>query len=279
MLTSYEKQAYTFALSWYNDQGITDVWADKPIDRTKTSEGALSKSLNHTKPSLEPAAPPIAAIIGSAQARQEAIKTVQRVKTLDQLRSAIGGFEGLSIRKTALNMVFSDGNPQAEIMLVGEAPGADEDRQGKPFVGVSGQLLDKMLKCIGLDRKSDNPKDGIYISNILNWRPPGNRTPTQAEIEISLPFIEKHIQLIQPKLLILCGSISAQALLGRTDSVSKLRKTEHLYQIRSQELGLLQDPIHTFVTYHPAYLLRSPSQKKAAWSDLLGISCKIKGLQ
>src|SRR5262249_7051997 len=131
------------------------------------------------------------------------------------------------IRKTATNTVFCDGNPASPVMLVGEAPGADEDRLGRPFVGVSGQLLDRILKCIDLDRAQEDPARAIYISNILNWRPPGNRTPSPAEIEVSLPFIERHIMLAKPKLIILCGGVSAKALLGREEGISRLRKTWH----------------------------------------------------
>lgn len=163
-------------------------------------------------------------------------------------------------------------------MLVGEAPGADEDRLGKPFVGASGQLLDRIMKYIDLDRGESDPQKAIYISNILNWRPPGNRTPNPAEIEVSLPFIEKHIALIKPKILILCGGVAAKALLGRTEGISRLRKTWHDYKPQTKGLNVDDPAIPAIATYHPAYLLRTPVQKKAVWADMLSIDQKRKEL-
>jgi DNA polymerase len=144
---------------------------------------------------------------------------------------------------------------------------------GKPFVGVSGQLLDRILKCIDLDRTQEDAQRAIYISNILNWRPPGNRTPSPAEVEVSLPFIERHIQLVKPKILILCGGVSAKALLSTNDGISKLRKSWKPYRTLTPGLGQ-GDPIPAIATYHPAYLLRTPSQKKAVWEDMLNIDAK-----
>ena len=165
-------------------------------------------------------------------------------------------------------------------MLVGEAPGADEDRQGKPFVGASGQLLDRILACIGLDRTQEDPLSSVYISNILNWRPPGNRTPNPAEIAVSLPFIERHIQLVKPKILILCGGVSAKALLGRDESISRLRKGWHDYRPQTAQLQNADaQPIPAIATYHPAYLLRTPAQKRAVWADMLSVQEKRNALE
>jgi uracil-DNA glycosylase family 4 len=150
-------------------------------------------------------------------------------------------------------------------MLVGEAPGADEDRQGLPFVGVSGQLLDKILACIDLSRTAEDPAKAVYISNILNWRPPGNRTPSDSEVAISLPFIRRHIELVRPKCLILCGGVSAKALLGSGDSISRLRGKFH------DVMG-----IPAIATYHPSYLLRTPAQKRAVWADMLMLKEKMR---
>jgi DNA polymerase len=151
-------------------------------------------------------------------------------------------------------------------MLIGEAPGAQEDRQGKPFVGPSGQLLDRMLATIGLDRSK------VYITNVIYWRPPGNRTPTAAEIATCQPFLERQIELLQPKLLVFVGGIAARALLGVTEGVTKLRGRPFTYEAGDGR------SIPAIVMFHPAYLLRQPAQKRYSWRDLLAIKEKIKNL-
>lgn len=199
----------------------------------------------------------------------------------DELRELVAGFEGLAIKKTAMNLVFSDGNPAAAVMVVGEAPGADEDRMGLPFVGASGQLLDKILASIGLSRRADDPRTAAYIANILNWRPPGNRNPTPGEVSVCLPLIERHIMLVKPKILIMAGAVSAQALLGSDQSVSKLRGRWHTYTPRTPELRAafgVSEPVLAIATYHPAYLLRTPAQKKAVWQDMLMVQDKRREL-
>jgi uracil-DNA glycosylase len=161
--------------------------------------------------------------------------------------------------------VFADGNPEARVMFVGEAPGADEDRQGLPFVGVSGQLLDRMLASIGLDRAT-----GFYITNIVFWRPPGNRTPTTNEIAVCLPFLERHIELVAPKVLVCLGGPSAKTLLGRAEGITRLRGQWHSYA--SPRMAA---PIDAMAVFHPAYLLRSPAHKREAWRDLLEIRDRL----
>ncbi len=281
---------YLAALEWQISIGADEALADHPVDRTVSAAKVLQSltandtELQTTSPSAirsVPIMPPPAVesgadILGTAQARVEAAKLAASCQNLEELRAAIAGFEGLAIRKTATNMVFSDGNPQARVMLVGEAPGADEDRAGKPFVGVSGQLLDKILHCIGLARTGDGPENAVYISNILNWRPPGNRTPSPAEIDISLPFIERHIALVQPKVLILCGGVSAKGLLGSGDSISKLRGKFHDYRPVTEGVSENTSPIPAIATYHPAYLLRTPSQKAMVWSDMLLLKSRLE---
>ena len=182
---------------------------------------------------------------------------------LAALEAGCAGFE-CELKKTATNMVFADGAPGADVMLVGEAPGADEDRQGKPFVGVSGQLLDRMLASIGLDRKS------VYITNILLWRPPGNRTPTAEETKLFLPIVRRHIELARPKLLLAVGGSSAKTLLGATEGILKLRGRWHEFETASGPVPLLP-------TLHPAYLLRSPGQKQLAWQDLRMLRRRLDG--
>lgn len=206
--------------------------------------------------------------VGAIEALEDAKLLAGAAKTLDELRDAIDKFQGLSIKRTATQMVFADGNPEARIMLVGEAPGADEDRAGRPFVGVSGQLLDKMLAAIGLSRA-----DNIYISNVVNWRPPGNRAPDDKEIALSLPFIQRHIELVNPAVLILAGGVATKALLQTNNGITKIRGRWVDYTSAG-----LQQPVPLMPLFHPAYLLRSPQHKGLAWADLLQVKRKLQAL-
>ena len=194
---------------------------------------------------------------------------------LEELRKAIAGFDGLEVKTTATNMVFADGNPNARVMVIGEAPGADEDIQGKPFVGRSGQLLDKILLSAGLSRSAKNSNNYIYISNVLNWRPPGNRTPTPQEMEIARPFIEKHIALINPDIILFAGAVAVQTLLPGAPTLAKARGKWHNYKPLTEGINL-QKPISAYALYHPAYLMRSPLQKKKAWHDMLEVIKKLQ---
>jgi DNA polymerase len=183
-------------------------------------------------------------------------------ETLDELRATLASFEGCNLRHTATNLVFADGNPQARVMFVGEAPGFEEDMQGLPFVGRSGQLLDRMIATIGLDRTS------AYIANVVPWRPPGNRTPTPQETEICRPFIERQIALVDPDLLVLLGGASAKTLFKTSEGVLRLRGRWRSYDTGRRE-------IRAMATLHPAYLLRQPLQKKLAWRDLLAVKAAL----
>ncbi|MBY0337921.1 MAG: uracil-DNA glycosylase, partial [Acetobacteraceae bacterium] len=197
-------------------------------------------------------------------AAQEAAAMAAAAATLAELRDALAAFAGSPLRETATNLVFCDGVPGAPIMLVGEAPGADEDRQGKPFVGVSGQLLDRMLASIGLSRA-----ENVYLSNILPWRPPGNRTPTDAEVAMFLPFIRRHIELAKPRLLLLLGGTAAKALLATGEGITRLRgKWNNVVASNSEVIAALP-------TLHPAYLLRNPQAKREAWADLLALKRRM----
>ena len=186
--------------------------------------------------------------------------------SLAQLEHDVKAFTGCPLKKTAINTVFSDGNPNADIMLIGEAPGADEDRQGKPFVGMSGQLLTKAFQAAGFQRDRD-----LYITNTVFWRPPGNRRPTAEELKVCLPFTERHIALVQPKLIILVGGTAVKALLNKAEGVTKLRGQWFDYASPH-----LKTSIKMTAIYHPAYLLRSPGKKKDMWQDLLRIKKFIK---
>ncbi len=193
-----------------------------------------------------PASPDEAALSARERARN--------AQNLAELEALLAEFEGCGLRVTAKSLVFADGNPQGRVMLVGEAPGGEEDRIGKPFVGRSGQLLDRMLAAIGLDRT------GVYIANVVPWRPPGNRTPTPQEVAICKPFIEKQIELADPDILVCLGGPSAQTLLNVKDGILKTRGRWFSYQTGRRE-------IRAFATLHPAYLLRQPLQKRLAWRD------------
>ncbi|MBI2713947.1 MAG: uracil-DNA glycosylase [Rhizobiales bacterium] len=191
----------------------------------------------------------------AAMAAREAAKSA---KTLDELRAILDKFDGCALKATASRLVFADGNPQAKVMLVGEAPGRDEDIEGLPFVGRSGKLLDRMLAAIGLDRSS------VYIANIVPWRPPGNRTPTPQESQICLPFILRQIELADPDILVCLGGPSAQTLLGIKEGITKTRGRWFSFNTGKRE-------IRAMPTFHPAFLLRSPLQKRFVWRDFLAI--------
>lgn len=206
----------------------------------------------------EPAAPrPVRRAAPGASADEDARRLAAAATSVAELRAAVEAFEGCALKATARNTVFSDGVETAPVLLIGEAPGKDEDQQGKPFVGRSGQLLDLMLAQIGLSRRTN-----VLISNTIYWRPPGNRDPTPGETLACLPFAERLVELVQPKLLILTGKASAHTMLRREDGVLKLRGR----RLRFEREGVV---INAMVMLHPAYLLRQPQQKRLAWADLL----------
>jgi uracil-DNA glycosylase family 4 len=251
------------ALRWLVEMGADEAVGPVPLDRFAPPP-ATAPSPAVARPSA-PVAPSPAGLARPPASAQTAAAIAQAAGTLEELRTSLARFDGCPLKATATNLVFADGNPKARVMLVGEAPGGDEDRLGKPFVGVSGQLLDRMLACIGLDRTS------AYITNILPWRPPGNRSPTAAEIAICLPFVERQIELVAPDLLVLLGGTSAKTLLQTADGIVKTRG-----KWRSYTSPGLPQPVAAIATYHPAYLLRSPAQKRDSWRDLLMIKNKLK---
>lgn len=195
-------------------------------------------------------------------------KLADGVSTLDELRQIVMKFEGCDLKKFATNTVFADGKNDAKIMLIGEAPGASEDQQGIPFCGESGKLLDNMLACVNISRDRN-----AYITNTIFWRPPANRLPTEEEINICRPFVEKHIALINPSLIILVGNTAATSLLGKNAGVSKIRQEYCTYSNK-----YIEKPIVTTAIFHPAYLLRQPMQKKATWYDLIKIEQHLANL-
>ncbi len=250
------------ALAWQVDAGADEAVGDTP--GLAHWVGTSAKAAPQQPPLRHRSAPDTAAapVPPPARAERNAPPTTAiAAETIEALREELGRFEGCALKHTAMNLVFADGNPQADVMLVGEAPGEDEDRQGKPFVGVSGQLLDRMLASIGLDRSS------VYISNVLFWRPPGNRSPTDAEIAACLPFVERHIALAQPKIVVPMGGVATKSLLRTKEGITRLRGRWTDY---TPHLGRDDTPsIRCLPLYHPAYLLRQPGAKRQAWNDLL----------
>lgn len=248
-------------LEWERESGVDTLISDTP---GLCSHEPEVKDVQEVKPLPKK---------GPKPAVQDALALLESVKTLDELQDALRSFEGLAIKKTATNCVFSDGFEKSHVMIIGDAPGGDEDRHGIPFAGVSGQLLDKMFAAIGLSRKNQEPETSLYISNILNWRPPGNRTPTPEEMEVARPFIEKHIALIKPKILILTGAVSLKALIGTQDGITKVHGK--MFDFEPMYPQLFEDEnvkIPAMPIFHPDFLLRTPFHKKSAWRDLLLLS-------
>lgn len=260
-------------LRFYLDCGVDECMGDTTRNLINVTEtlaapvAAATQDLRVQLPAAAPAAPAEAS--GTIEALSEARDRARSATTLEELRAALDGFKGISLRRTATQMVFSDGIPTAKIMLVGEAPGADEDRLGRPFVGVSGQLLDRMLAAIGLSRDAN-----VYITNVINWRPPGNRAPSESEIALSLPFIERHIELVDPAVLVFVGGVSAKALLNTAQGITRLRGRWVDYSTPA-----MATPVAAMPLFHPAYLLRSPAQKALAWADLLAVRDRARTLR
>jgi uracil-DNA glycosylase family 4 len=259
-------------LRWYAEMGVDIAVDDAPHDRFAESRAGLSDQAEERSPARRetfetgrramagPAAALPAEVIAAARDQAAA------AQNLGDLREKLSRFEGCGLKATATRLVFGDGNPSAEIMFIGEAPGADEDREGVPFVGRAGQLLDKLLAAIGLDRKK------VYIANVVPWRPPGNRTPTPLETAACLPFTRRQIELVDPKILVCLGAASAQTLLGGKEGIMRLRGRWFAYPVGNTEIRAL-------AMLHPAYLLRQPAQKKLAWQDLRMLGKEINSLQ
>ena len=236
-------------LRLFKENGVDEIIANSSFNRIKNTEKLRKKDLMLENDKI------------SSNNNMDTDQ-INKISSLEQLKSYMSDFKGCELYKSSTNMVFSDGNPKSEIMLIGEAPGHDEDIQGKPFVGRSGKLLDKMLEAIELNREK------VYIANIIPWRPPSNRRPTDEEIEICLPFIKKHIELIKPKALMLLGSTATFALLKNTEGITKIRG-------KWVDLNLNSVSVPTLPTFHPAFLLRQPAQKKHVWEDLKSLKNKV----
>jgi DNA polymerase len=282
-------------IAFYVEAGVDAVLADAPIDRFAAEAAPSTNARPAEEPRFTPddgpdgfpdestpirragrvgtsrpelAAPASPAVLAAPPSPDAAImaarEAARRASSLDELRGMLEGFDGCGLRFTAKRLVFADGNPRAKVMFVGEAPGREEDLEGLPFVGRSGQLLDRMMAAIGLDRT------GAYIANVIPWRPPGNRTPTPQESQICLPFIQRQIELADPAILVCLGGPAAQALLGIREGIRKSRGRWHAYHTGSRE-------IRAIASFHPAYLLRTPLEKRFAWRDFLAIQKALTG--
>lgn len=263
------------------EAGADEALLDAPVDRYAV---AARKPAPEPAPAPTPARarPPVAAEaaattgdpgpLHSTDATVRGAEALAQAATgLAELEASLEGFDGCALKKTATNTVFADGDPSGGIMFLGEAPGADEDRQGLPFVGVSGQLLDRMIQWIGLSRETN-----AYISNIIFWRPPGNREPSTAEIAICRPFVERHIELAAPRVLVFLGGPSAKTMLQKSEGITRLRGRWFDYRTAGMQ-ARDEPPIAAMPTFHPAYLLRSPQHKREAWRDLLAIRARLDG--
>ena len=272
-LSSEQTNALLAALAWQIELGVDECISETPLDRfEEIAKAPAAKQASKASPTpLPKKKAPAPEDDGLAQAVTTAQHLAAGVETLDQLRSAMEGFDGCPLKLGARNTVFADGNPAAKVMFIGEAPGRDEDRQGKPFVGRSGQLLDKMLGAIGLDRTSDNPDKAAYITNVLPWRPVENRDPSTDEAVMLWAFLERHIQLAAPDYVVALGESPAAVLLDTPVAITRMR-------------GRWMAPPRTggkplLLTFHPAYLLRQPLEKAKSWKDLLSLRAALDGDQ
>ena len=263
-------------LRWYLEAGVDEAILENPVNRYRRAEPTgLDPTVAAKEMQLPAGRPegsagsearlPAPTVAGVAIAPVEsAVEAAQRASSIEELQATLANFEQCPLKNTATNLVFGDGCTSARIIFIGEAPGAEEDRRGIPFVGPSGRLLDRMLESIQLDRNK------AFISNTIFWRPPGNRSPTSSEVATCMPFVERIIELIDPRILVALGGPAASALLGQAESVGRLRGRWFTYQTPR-----LPRPIPTTAIFHPAYLLRSPAQKRLAWRDLLAIKAKL----
>jgi DNA polymerase len=260
-------------LRWYVEMGADEAIAAEPANRfapPPVPAVAAPASVPTAAPPPPPAAPavvaapPKALTESLAEAAQSARQLAAGAESVAALAALVATFDGCGLKRTATNTVFADGNSAAPVMIIGEGPGADEDRIGRPFVGRAGQLLDRMLAAIQMDRES------VHITNVVYWRPPGNRTPTTAEIASCLPFVLRHIALVHPKILVLAGGTAASALLPGGQGITRLRGRWF-----DLEIPGLAEPVPTLPMFHPSFLLRTPERKREAWRDLLALRARL----
>ncbi len=246
------------ALDWYRAVGVDFAVTEEPVDRFAASAAPqrARPAPAQVPPQAAPAAPAVVTSFSSDPAETRALAAEAR--TLDELRAIMDSYEGCLLKKRATQLVFADGNPAAQVMLVGEGPGEQEDLAGKPFVGRAGQLLDRMLGAIGLDRTS------VYIANMVPWRPPGNRDPSPEEMALCTPFLLRQVELVAPKWLVTLGNVPTKSLFQTANGITRMRG-----QWKELEIGTHRVP--ALATLHPAYLLRTPASKALAWRDMLSL--------
>ena len=248
-------------LEWQFELGVDEAICESPVNRYELPEKSPASRIETRK--ARPSATQPSSAKPTVDATLEARRIAVGIDTLEDLNRAIAAFPHCGLRDGAQNTVFADGNPAARVMVIGEAPGRDEDRLGKPFVGRAGQLMDRMFDAIGMSRTETDPNRTLYITNILPWRPPSNRDPNPQEMGMMLPFIHRHIELANPEILVLTGNISCQALLGRRG----------ITRLRGNWTDVLGRPV--LPMFHPAYLLRNPRAKREAWTDLLSLQSRL----
>lgn len=253
-------------LKWYVDIGLDEAMEETPQNRFSAVEPIEKPAPVTIFPEEKKALEDTKEALGTIEALKEAETRAAEAKTLEELRPALENFSGLTLKRTATQIVFADGNPAAKIMLIGDPPGTDEDRAGVPFSGAAGEMLDKMFGAIGLTREKD-----LYITGVLHWRPPGNRAPTEAELALSLPFVERQIALVRPQVLVFVGGLAMKTLMQTAQSITRLRG-----QWLSYERPFLPEPVAAMALFHPAYLMASPAQKKLAWEDLQMLKARLQ---
>ena len=265
-------EAALASLAWQIELGATEAIGDAPVNRYDLPDTpARAPASPPESAAAAPAATPESTTPAQAAAspRSDPVADAQgaaaSADTLDGLRAALGAYPHCDLRHGARNLVFADGNPEARVMIIGEAPGREEDIQGRPFVGRAGQLLDRMFAAIGLSRTDERADSALYITNVVPWRPPQNRDPNGTEIAMLRPFMERHVALAAPDLVILMGNISCEAGLGRRG----------ITRLRGQWAEAYGKP--ALPMFHPAYLLRNPPAKREAWADLLALRARIDG--
>jgi len=252
------------ALAWHVEIGVDEVISEAPVNRYDLPETTRAPAAVAPAPALARATPAPAPDLPQVDAVEAARAAAARATSLPALREIIAGFDLCDLKKGARNTVFADGNPEAHVLILGEAPGRDEDIEGRPFVGPAGQLLDRMFAAIGLSRSAAEPESAIYITNVLPWRPPGNRDPEPAEIAMMRPFVERHIALMNPRVIVVMGNTPLYALTGQ----------KGVMRARGTWSSALDRPMLPMV--HPAYLLRNPIAKREAWADLLALQSRIR---
>ena len=241
------------ALRWLSEMGADEIIGETPVNRLVAPAPKPAPAAVRVASPAPAAAPVVVVAPGTSATQYQSLKEIER---------ALEGFDACPLKKTATKLCFADGNPEARVMLIGEAPGREEDIEGRPFVGRSGQLLDRMLSAVGLSRSAQDRESSVFITNVIFWRPPGNRTPTEAETQMCLPFLIRTIELQQPDVIVCLGATPAHRLTGKADGILKLRGKWVTANVSGRNIPLLP-------TLHPAYLLRQPAQKRLAWRDML----------